>query len=150
MKTQHLNNAAVERKWYTIDADGMVLGRLSSEIARILRGKHKAIWSPHVDTGDFVIVVNAEKIILTGGKENKKEYWIQSSHPGSSHHIPYQTMLHKHPTEVIRKAVWGMLPRGALGNRMISKLKLVVGPDASKYTAQKPEVVPVDKFRAIA
>ncbi len=148
IKTKHTK--AVDRKWFLIDADGVVLGRLSSEVARILRGKHKSIWSPHIDTGDYVVVVNAEKIRLTGDKANAKGYFIASSRPGSSQTIPLKTMIAKHPTEIIRHAVWGMLPRGALGNHMIRKLKLVVGPDATRYTAQKPEAIPTDKFRVIA
>ena len=150
IKTKHIKADQLDRKWYIIDANDMVLGRLSSEVARILRGKHKAIWSPHMDNGDHVIVINAEKVRVTGDKANAKGYWISSSRPGSSKSIPFRTMLTKHPTEIIRHAVWGMLPRGALGNHMITKLKLVVGSDATRYTAQKPEAIPSDKFRALS
>ncbi len=149
IKTKNSKVDDQNRKWYIIDADGMVLGRLSSEVARILRGKHKPTWSSHIDTGDFVVVVNAEKIKVTGNKMELKGYFIANSRPGSSKTIPFRTMQRKHPTEIIRHAVWGMLPRGALGNHMIGKLKLVVGPDASKYTAQKPEAIAPDKFRTL-
>ncbi|MCX7835722.1 MAG: 50S ribosomal protein L13 [bacterium] len=150
IQTKHKNKQTVTRTWYSMNADGITLGRLSSEVARILRGKHKPIWSPHVDTGDFVIVYNAEKVVLTGNKSTSKTYFIQSPRPGSSKHIPYQVMLKKHPTEVIRHAVWGMLPRGPLANRMIRKLKLVVGPDITKFRAQKPTEVSVENFRKIS
>ena len=149
VKTKHINVDKLDRKWFVIDADCVVLGRLSSEVARILRGKHKAIWSPQIDTGDFVVVVNAEKVKLTGNKMDTKGYFIASSRPGSSHTVPLRTMLRKHPTELIRHAVWGMLPRGALGNHMITKLKLVVGPDASRYIAQKPEQIAASAFRSL-
>lgn len=148
--TKHKNNQTVERKWYSIDATGLTLGRLAGEVARILRGKHKPIWSSHVDTGDFVVVFNAEQVVLTGNKINTKTYFIPSPRPGASKHIPYQTMLKKHPTEIIRKAVWGMLPRGPLGNRIIRKLKLVVGQDISHYSAQQPETISISAFRSIS
>lgn len=150
IQTKHRNNKNIERTWYSIDATGVTLGRLASEVARILRGKHKPIWSPHVDTGDFVVVYNAEKVILTGNKSATKTYFIQSPRPGSSKHIPYQTMLKKHPTEVIRHAVWGMLPRGPLANRMIRKLKLIAGNGIERYKAQKPTQIHINHFRELS
>lgn len=129
----------VERKWYVIDAKGKVLGRLATEIARILRGKHKPTFTPHVDTGDFVIVVNADKVKVTGRKLKQKIYYNHSLYPGGLKRRTLEEMLATKPTEVIRRAVWGMLPHNRLGRKLIKKLKVYAGPD-HPHAAQKPEV----------
>lgn len=114
MKTVHLNKDTVQRNWYIVDAEGEVLGRLATRIATVLRGKHKPTFSPHVDGGDFVVVINAEKIHLTGMKLFQKKYFRHSGYFGGGKFTPIQTMLEKHPDRVIRRAVWGMLLRGVL------------------------------------
>lgn len=128
----------VERKWYVVDAEGKVLGRLASEIAAILRGKNKPEYTPHVDTGDYVIVVNADKIVVTGNKENKKVYRHHTGYPGGLKEIPYNRMMAKHPERILGKAVKGMLPKNALGRQMYKKLKIYAGPEHN-HQAQQPE-----------
>jgi len=129
----------IERKWYVIDAEGKVLGRLASEIAKILSGKNKPIYTPHVDTGDFVIVINADKVQLTGNKLDKKYYRHHTGYPGGLKSIPYREMMDKKPEKVIELAVKGMLPKNKLGRKMFKKLKVYSGPE-HKHEAQKPEV----------
>jgi len=133
------NNESVERKWYVIDAEGQRLGRLASEVATLLRGKHKPIYTPHVDTGDYVIVINAEKIELTGNKLKDKKYYRHSGYPGGLKERTAEEMLAKHPEQVIELAVKGMLPKGPLGRKMFKKLHVYSGPE-HKHQAQKPEV----------
>jgi len=128
----------IERRWYVVDAQGKTLGRLASEIARILRGKHKPIFSPHMDTGDFVIVINAEKVHVTGRKLTQKFYYRHSGYPGGLKAISLRDQLKKHPERVIQHAVRGMLPKNRLGRKMIKKLKVYAGPD-HPHKAQKPE-----------
>ena len=125
------------KKWYLVDAEGKVLGRLASQIAKILRGKHKPTFTPHVDTGDFVVVINAEKVKLTGNKLNNKVYTRYSGYPGGLKVITAKKLLLKKPEEIIRHAVKGMLPRGPLGRRMFKKLKVYSG-DSHPHQAQKP------------
>lgn len=139
MKTYVAKPADVERKWYVIDAEDQILGRLATTIASILRGKHKPEYTPFVDTGDFVVVVNAEKVKLSGNKEDKKLYRRHSLYPGGLKEIPFKEMQAKHPDRLIRLAVKGMLPKNALGRQMLKKLKIHAGPD-HKHQAQKPEV----------
>ncbi|HHZ14077.1 MAG TPA: 50S ribosomal protein L13 [Clostridiales bacterium] len=127
----------VERKWYVIDAEGKTLGRLASEVAKILRGKHKPIYTPHVDTGDHVIVINAEKIHLTGKKLDQKLYRRHSQYPGGLKEIPYRQLMQKRPTLAIHEAVRGMLPKNALGRKMIKKLRVYAGPEHN-HQAQMP------------
>ena len=127
-----------ERKWYTIDAEGKVLGRLAVEAARILRGKHKPIFTPHVDTGDFVIVINADKIVLTGNKLAQKKYRRHSGYPGGLKEIKYETMMKVRPELIVEKAIKGMLPHNRLGADMGRKLKVYQGPE-HPHMAQKPE-----------
>src|SRR5438067_2021025 len=127
----------VTRAWHVIDATDVVLGPLASQSARLLRGKHKPIFAPHVDTGDFVIVVNASKVALTGEKATKKLAYRHSGYPGGLRARPYSELLEKHPERVIEKAVKGMLPRGPLGRRQLSKLKVYAGPD-HPHQAQRP------------
>ncbi|NLW07830.1 MAG: 50S ribosomal protein L13 [Clostridia bacterium] len=129
----------VERKWYVIDADGVTLGHLASEVARILRGKHKPIFTPHVDCGDHVIVINAEKVRLTGKKLQQKRYIRHSGYPGGLKVINYERLLQTFPERAIEKAVKGMLPHNRLGARMLKKLKVYRGSD-HPHAAQQPQV----------
>jgi large subunit ribosomal protein L13 len=129
----------VERKWYVIDAEGKTLGRLASEIASILRGKKKPIYTPHVDTGDYVVVVNAEKVEVTGKKRKEKIYKRHTGYPGGLRETTFEKLLEKHPEEILRHAVKGMMPNGKLGRQMYKKLKVFVGPEHT-HAAQKPEV----------
>jgi large subunit ribosomal protein L13 len=131
--------AEVDRKWYVIDAEGQTLGRLASEVASILRGKHKAIYTPHVDTGDFVIVINADKIQMTGNKLNDKMYRHYSGYPGGLKEVTYGTLLAKKPEKAIETAVKGMLPHNRLGRAMYKKLKVYRGSE-HPHQAQKPEL----------
>ncbi len=138
MKTFMANPAAIERKWYVVDAEGQTLGRLAAEIANILRGKNKPIYTPHEDTGDNVIVVNAEKIKVTGKKLDQKVYYRHSDYVGGMKETTLRAMLAKKPEDVITLAVKGMLPKGALGRSMLTKLHVYAGPE-HKHAAQKPE-----------
>lgn len=140
MNTFMANSATVDRKWYVVDAEGMTLGRLASEIAKVLRGKNKAIFTPHVDTGDYVIVVNAEKIAVTGKKLDQKIYYSHSDYVGGLKETSLKEMLVKHPERVIEHAVKGMLPKGPLGREMYTKLFVYAGAE-HKHEAQKPEVL---------
>jgi large subunit ribosomal protein L13 len=130
----------VARRWYVVDADGKTLGRLASQIATILRGKHKPTYTPHVDTGDFVIVVNAEKIRLTGRKLEDKKYYYHTQYPGGLRVRTAAQLLDRKPTKVLELAVKGMLPRNRLGRQMIKKLKIYAGPE-HPHGAQQPEVL---------
>ncbi len=138
MKTYMPNQSQVERKWYVVDAEGQTLGRLSTEIANVLRGKKKPIYTPHADCGDYVIVVNAEKIKVTGKKLDQKIYYHHSEYVGGMKETNLKTMLEKHPERVIEHAVKGMLPKGSLGRAMYKKLFVYAGPD-HEHQAQKPE-----------
>ncbi|KPU26793.1 50S ribosomal protein L13 [Caloranaerobacter sp. TR13] len=129
----------IERKWYIIDAEGKTLGRLASEVAKILRGKHKPIYTPHVDTGDHVIIINAEKIVLTGKKLEQKYYRYHTGYPGGLREIPYKKLMAENPEKVIFLAVKGMLPKNRLGRKMIKKLRVYRGSEHN-HQAQKPEV----------
>ncbi len=140
MKTFTPSAAAIERKWYVVDAADMTLGRLASEVARILRGKHKPIFTPHLDTGDYVIVVNAEKIKVTGKKLDQKVYKHYSGYIGGLKETTLKEKLSKKPEEVIELAVKGMLPKGPLGRQMYTKLYVYAGPEHA-HAAQKPEVL---------
>ena len=131
---------AVERKWYVVDAEGMVLGRLASQVAAILRGKNKPIYTPHCDTGDHVIVINADKIVLTGKKLDNKKYYHHSGYAGGLKETTYRRLLETKPEFAIKHAVIGMLPKGPLGRQMASKLRVYAGPE-HEHAAQKPEVL---------
>jgi len=133
------NEGNIERKWLLVDAEGQRLGRLASEVSAILRGKHKPTYTPHADTGDYVIVINADKIELTGNKLNDKKYYRHSGHPGGIKSRTAAEMLDRQPEQVIEKAVRGMLPKGPLGRKMFKKLHVYAGPE-HKNAAQKPEV----------
>jgi len=128
----------VDRRWFVVDAEGKALGRLASQIATILRGKNKPIYTPHCDTGDFVVVINAEKVKLTGAKLDQKHYYRHLGRPGGMLDIPYRALLVKRPTLAIEKAVKGMLPKNPLGRQMSTKLK-VYGGTQHPHAAQKPE-----------
>ncbi len=138
MKTYVANVNQLERKWYVINAEGKTLGRLASEIAKILSGKNKPIYTPYMDTGDFVIVVNAEKVAVTGNKRNDKVYRHHTGYPGGLKETNFKTLMEKHPTYAIEYAVKGMLPKNSLGRAMFKKLKVYAGP-THKNEAQKPE-----------
>ena len=140
MKTFMASPATIERKWYVVDAEGQTLGRLASEIAKVLRGKNKAIFTPHIDTGDYVIVINAEKMKVTGKKMDQKIYYRHSDYVGGMKETTLKEMLNKHPERVIEFAVKGMLPKGPLGRQMYKKLFVYAGAD-HKHEAQKPEVL---------
>ncbi len=138
MKTYSAKPNEIEREWYVVDATGKTLGRLASEIAKILRGKHKPIYTPHVDCGDFVIVVNADKVRVTGRKLDQKIYYRHSGYPGGLKSISLRDQLARHPERVIQLAVRGMLPKNRLGRRMIKKLKVYASPE-HPHQAQQPK-----------
>ena len=140
MKTFVPSAQAVERQWYVVDAEGKTLGRMASEIARVLRGKHKPIFTPYLDTGDYVIVVNADKIKVTGKKLKQKIYYHLSGYVGGMKETTLKEMLAKKPERVVELAVRGMLPKGPLGRQMYKKLFVYAGPE-HKHAAQKPEVL---------
>jgi large subunit ribosomal protein L13 len=141
-KTYSTKPSDIERKWYVIDAKDETLGRLATKIAAILKGKHKAVYTPHMDVGDFVIVVNAEKVHVTGRKMEQKIYYRHSGYPGGLSEISLRDQLVKHPTRVVERAVWGMLPKNALGRQMFRKLKVYAGPE-HPHSAQHPEVLEI-------
>jgi len=136
--TKFIKTEDANRKWYVVDATDKVLGRLASEIAKILRGKHKPIFTPNFDTGDFVIVINAEKIKLSGKREELKTYFHHTQFPGGGKETTFKEMIKKHPERVIEHAVWGMLPKNRLGRKLIKKLKVYAG-ETHPHSAQKPE-----------
>ena len=138
MNTYMANPAKIERKWYVVDAEGQTLGRLASEIAKVLRGENKPVFTPHVDTGDYVIVINAEKISVTGKKLDQKIYYNHSDYVGGMKETTLREMMAKKPEKVIELAVKGMLPKGPLGRSMITKLHVYAGAE-HPHAAQKPE-----------
>ena len=140
MKTFMPNAATIEKKWYVVDATDMTLGRFASEVANVLRGKNKPIYTPTVDTGDYVIVINAEKIKVTGKKLDQKTYWHHSDYIGGQKETTLRKMLQEKPERVIEHAVKGMLPKGSLGRQMFTKLHVYAGPE-HEHAAQKPEVL---------
>ena len=142
MKSYVAKPLEIERKWYVVDADGKTLGRLAAEVAKILRGKHKTIFTPHVDTGDFVIVVNAEKIRVTGNKMDDKKYRWHTGYVGNLQERSFRDMNQRHPERIIELAIKGMLPHNSLGSQMYTKLKVYAGSE-HKHEAQKPEVLEI-------
>ena len=140
MKTFMASPATIDRKWYVVDATDMTLGRLASEVAKVLRGKNKPIFTPHIDTGDYVIVINAEKIAVTGKKLDQKIYYHHSDYVGGMKETTLREKLAKKPEFVIEHAVKGMLPKGPLGRQMLTKLHVYAGAE-HKHEAQKPEVL---------
>ena len=140
MKTFMASPSTIERKWYVVDATGHTLGRLSSEVAKVLRGKNKAIFTPHIDTGDYVIIINADKVKVTGKKLEQKIYYRHSAYVGGMKETTLKEMMAKKPERVIELAVKGMLPKGPLGRAMIKKLHVYAGPEHG-HAAQKPEAL---------
>lgn len=138
MKTFMPKPAEMNRKWYLVDADGQILGRLASQVATILRGKHKPIYAPHVDVGDHVIIVNAEKIRVTGKKAKTKKYFRHTGYPGGARFDSFVDLMQRHPERILEKAIKGMLPHNRLGRKMYKKLKVYTG-EKHVHQAQKPE-----------
>ena len=137
-KTHVVKVADIERAWYVVDAEGLTLGRLATRIATVLKGKHKPIYSPHLDVGDYVIVVNAEKIAVTGRKMDQKTYYWHTGYPGGIRSRNLRDQLERHPTAALKSAIKGMLPKNRLGRRMLAKLKVYAGP-SHPHQAQKPQ-----------
>lgn len=144
MKTFMPKAADIQRKWYVVDAEGQVFGRVASQVANILRGKNKPIYTPNVDTGDYVIIINADKVVLTGKKLDQKFYYHHSGYPGGLKETNYRKLLAEKPEFAMQRAVVGMLPKGPLGRKMAKKLKVYAGPDYEQV-AQKPEKIELDR-----
>lgn len=142
-KTYMPKASEIERQWFVVDADGVVLGRLASQVASVLRGKHKPTFTPHLDVGDYVIVVNAEKVRVTGAKESAKLYYRHSRFPGGLRSLSFDEMIQRHPERVIQYAVKGMLPKGALGRQTLKKLRVFAGPD-HPHQGQQPQELEID------
>ena len=140
MKTYMAKGETLERKWYVVDADGMVLGRLASQVAAILRGKHKPIYTPHVDTGDHVIIINAEKVVMTGNKLDKKMYYRHTGYPGGIKAVSYRDLRDNKPEFMVYEAIRCMMPKGPLGRQMLKKLRVYAGGEHT-HEAQMPEVL---------
>src|SRR5687768_9607715 len=148
MKTYTATPADIQHQWYIVDADGMVLGRLAAEVAKVIRGKHKPMFTPHMDTGDSVIVINASKVRVTGRKAEQKEYFRHTGYMGHERFTPFATMLAKHPERVIEKAVYGMLPKTALGRgELRRRLRVYAGPE-HPHTGQQPKTLTLPKSEA--
>jgi len=137
----------IERTWYVVDAEGLTLGRMATEVARVLRGKHKAMYTPHMDTGDHVIIVNADKVVLTAGKAATKQVYHHTGYPGGIRSTTYERLLDERPAEAVRRTVRGMLPKNRLGRQMLRKLKVYAGP-THPHAAQQPRPLPIDHARA--
>lgn len=137
MKTYSVKAGEIQREWYVVDAKGRVLGRLATEIAHVLRGKHKPTFSPHLDVGDYVVVINAADVRLTGKKADQKEYFRHSGYMGGERFTPFRRLIKRHPERVIRLAVKGMLPKNTLGRQMLRKLKVYAGPE-HPHASQQP------------
>jgi large subunit ribosomal protein L13 len=142
MKSYMARPQEVERKWYVVDAEGQTLGRLAVEIAKILRGKYKPQYTPHVDTGDFVVVVNADRVEVTGRKAEQKVYRRHTGYPGGLRETSYEVMMQRKPTEILRKAVWGMMPKSRLARQQFKKLKIYAGAE-HPHAAQTPQTYEV-------
>jgi large subunit ribosomal protein L13 len=145
MSTHVVTPDQITRQWYLVDAEDQTLGRLASRVAQILRGKHKPIYTPHLDTGDHVVVINAEKVALTGRKMDQKMYYHHSGYPGGLKEEPIRRVLRRHPERVIEDAVRGMLPKGKLGRAMYKKLRVYAGSD-HQHAAQQPVAIDLDKW----
>jgi large subunit ribosomal protein L13 len=135
----------ISQRWYIVDAEGMVLGRLASEVAKILRGKHKPTFTPHMDTGDNVIVINASKVKVTGRKAEQKTYFSHTGYMGHEKHTPFATMLAKHPERIIEKAIYGMLPKTTLGRQVLRRKLRVYADDKHPHVAQQPTALTFNK-----
>ena len=147
MPTYTPKASEIERAWYVVDADGMTLGRMSTEVASILRGKHKPTFAPHIDTGDHVIIINADKVVLSSGKAEQKMVYRHSGYPGGIRSRTYAQLLGQRPQEAVRRTIRGMLPKNRLGRAQISKLKVYAGPD-HPHAAQKPQPLEIDHAKA--
>ena len=143
MRTYSPKASEITREWWVIDAEGMVLGRLATEVARVLRGKHKPMFAPHLDCGDHVIVVNADKVVLTSDKASKKQVWRHSGFPGGIKSMTYREALDRKPAEAVRRTIKGMLPKNRLGAQMLTKLKVYAGPE-HPHQAQQPKPLEID------
>ena len=147
MPTYTPKKSEIERAWYVVDADGLTLGRMSTEVARILRGKHKPMFAPHIDTGDHVIIINADKVVLSSGKAEQKIVYRHSGYPGGIRSRTYAQLLGQRPQEAVRRTIRGMLPKNRLGRAQISKLKVYAGPN-HPHAAQKPQPLEMDHAKA--
>ena len=145
MKTFTASPATITHQWFIVDAEGMVLGRLATEVAKIIRGKHKPTFTPHMDTGDNVIIINASKVRVTGKKAEQKRYFRHTGYMGHERFTPFETMIEKHPERVIEKAVYGMLPKTALGRQVLRRKLRVFAGDKHDHTAQTPKVLDLKK-----
>jgi large subunit ribosomal protein L13 len=143
VRTYSPKASEIAREWWVIDAEGMVLGRLATEVARVLRGKHKPMFAPHLDCGDHVIIVNADKVVLTSDKAEKKKVWRHSGFPGGIKSMSYADALQRKPAEAVRRTIKGMLPKNRLGAQMLTKLKVYAGPD-HPHQAQQPKPLEID------
>ena len=148
MRTYSPKASEITREWWVIDAEGMVLGRLAAQIAKIIRGKHKAMFTPHMDTGDFVIVINASKVVVTGRKAEQKTYFSHTGYMGHERHTPYAELLKKHPERVIEKAVFGMLPKTTLARTVLRKKLRVYAGAEHPHVAQAPQTLTFPKSEA--
>jgi large subunit ribosomal protein L13 len=148
MRTYTATPKDIDQRWYLVDAEGMVLGRLAAQIAKILRGKHKPMFTPHMDTGDNVIVINASKVVVTGRKAEQKTYFSHTGYMGHERHTPYAELLKKHPERVIEKAVHGMLPKTILAKTTLRKKLRVYAGAEHPHTAQQPQVLTFPKSEA--
>jgi large subunit ribosomal protein L13 len=144
MKTYTPKASEIQREWHVIDADGLILGRLATEVARVLRGKHKPTFAPHIDTGDHVIVVNADKVVLSRNKASEKRVYRHSGYPGGLKSESFAEMLDRKPADAVRRSIKGMLPKGPLGRQQITKLKVYAGPD-HPHTAQAPKPLRIER-----
>lgn len=149
MRTYSPRADEIERDWYVVDAEGLTLGRMSTEVARILRGKHKAMYTPHMDTGDHVIIINADKVVLTNNKAEAKQVYRHTGYPGGIRSTTYATLLAEKPAEAVRRTVRGMLPKNRLGRQMLKKLKVYAGP-THPHAAQQPQPLAIEHARARA
>lgn len=147
MRTYSPKASEIERVWHVVDAEGLVLGRMATEVARILRGKHKTMFTPNLDTGDHVIIINADKVVLTSGKADSKMVYRHSGYPGGIRAASYGQVLAKKPADAVRRTVRGMLPKNRLGRQMLTKLKVYAGPD-HPHDAQKPQPLVLEHARA--
>ena len=148
MRTFSATPKDIDHRWYVVDAEGMVLGRLAAQIAKIIRGKHKAMFTPHMDTGDFVIVINASKVVVTGRKAEQKTYFSHTGYMGHERHTPYAELLAKHPERVIEKAVFGMLPKTTLARTVLRKKLRVYAGAEHPHVAQAPQTLTFPKSEA--
>jgi large subunit ribosomal protein L13 len=144
MKTYTPRASEIQREWYVVDAEGMILGRLATEVANVLRGKHKPTYSPHIDTGDHVIIVNADRVIMSGNKAETKRIYRHSGYPGGIRSESFANLLGRKPADAVRRTVRGMVPKGALGRQQMSKLKVYAGPD-HPHTAQAPKPLEIKR-----